>query len=205
MSSFLFLVDTSGSMYGQRIAAVNAALTEGLEEIRQMEAYGGEPMDVTMAVFHEQMELLERRKEITEFGLPHLTVEAGPDGFYPVTSYAGLCRGLRDRFSEGETWDYLFVVTDGRPADPEEYLAELEQLENDSGYRKACRYVVLTGDDSGSLKREILHFVDDQADRVIRLADLSNQLSGIRMTLQFSDHTEGSGESYERYKEIFPD
>lgn len=205
MSSFLFLVDTSGSMYGQKIAAVNAALTEGLDEIRRMEAPAGESVDVSIAVFDERMEFLEWKKEAARLVLPCLAVEADADGFYPVTSYAGLCRGLQDLFSEGKGCDYLFLVTDGRPADAEEYTEELELLKNDSGYRKACKYVVLAGEDPGSLEREILHFVEDQADHVIRLADLSSELSRIGMILDVSNDTEGLGEEYAKYEEIFRD
>lgn len=197
MSSFLFLLDTSGSMYGQKIAAVNAALTECMDELRRMELSGTEPVYVGLAVFQEQMEVLTERSTVMAFSPPHMTVEAGSDGFYPLTSYAGLCRGLRELFQE-EHYDHLFLITDGRPADAEEYTEELELLKNCSGYRKACRYVVLAGEDPGSLDREMLHFADDQADRVIPLADLSSELYRIGMELQFSEDAED-------YEDVFRD
>ena len=42
--NFLFVIDVSGSMYGQKIASVNASLTECLAELKQIGfsgRYGG--------------------------------------------------------------------------------------------------------------------------------------------------------------------
>lgn len=38
--NFLFVIDVSGSMYGQKIASVNASLTECLAELKQI-GYSG--------------------------------------------------------------------------------------------------------------------------------------------------------------------
>ena len=109
MSLFFFVLDISGSMYGQKIAAVNAALTEGMDVLRGLDEK--EHMYASLAVFHEQMELLQPAKKVREQRFPYVTVEAGAEGFYPTTSYACLCRGLWELMKNGMSWDYLFLIT----------------------------------------------------------------------------------------------
>lgn len=198
MSLFFFVLDISGSMYGQKIAAVNAALTEGMDVLRGLDEK--EHMYASLAVFHEQMELLQPAKKVREQRFPYVTVEAGAEGFYPTTSYACLCRGLWELMKNGMSWDYLFLITDGKPADEGEYTKEMEQLKILEGYRNACTYVVLTGEDSWNLERDLLRLADDRADRVIRLLDLSSELSRIGMT--FYQQTENA-EACARVAEIF--
>lgn len=76
----------------------------------------------------------------------------------------------------------------------------MEQLRILEGYRNACTYVVLTGEDSWNPERELLRLADDRADRVIRLLDLSSELSRIGMT--FYQQTENA-EECARFAEIF--
>lgn len=195
MSTFFFVLDISGSMHGQRIAAANAALTEALDVIRSLEEREDtrEHMYVSLAVFHERTELLLPAGEAKEQKFPYVTAEAGPDGFYPVTSYAGLCRGLRELLEGGMSWDCLFIITDGKPADEGEYTEELEALRALEGYRRACTYVVLTEEDCGNLRRDLLRLADDCPDRVIGLSDLSSELSGIGQTFcQYAENAEES-------------
>lgn len=51
---FLFIIDVSGSMYGQKIAAVNAALTECLAELRQIGCLNDYDIQVSIATFAEK-------------------------------------------------------------------------------------------------------------------------------------------------------
>ena len=55
--NFLFVIDVSGSMYGQKIASVNASLTECLAELKQIGYSGRYDIKVSMVTFAEKMQL----------------------------------------------------------------------------------------------------------------------------------------------------
>ncbi len=83
--SFLFLIDTSGSMHGQKISAVNAVLAECFDEMRDTDACGGFKIYIGAAVFHEEIKVIQEAGRALQ-DLACAAVEKGEDGFWPVTS-----------------------------------------------------------------------------------------------------------------------
>ncbi len=183
--SFLFLIDTSGSMHGQKISAVNAVLAECFDEMRDTDACGGFKIYIGAAVFHEEIKVIQEAGQ----DLACAAVEKGEDGFWPVTSYACLYRGLREILDERKAWReecerlYIFLVTDGKPADTGEYAEEMELTANNSRYKKADRYVVFVGEESDRFREDMLHFVDYKADKILKLEDLTGEVSKITAIL----------------------
>ena len=88
--NFLFVVDVSGSMYGQKIASVNAALTECLAAIKQIGFSGQYDINVSIATFAEKLHLQKVNQKPESIEALNIKVEPLEDGFYLVTSFASL-------------------------------------------------------------------------------------------------------------------
>ena len=67
--SFLFLIDTSGSMHGQKISAVNAVLAECFDEMRDTDACGGFKIYIGAAVFHEEIKVIQEGARFARLSL----------------------------------------------------------------------------------------------------------------------------------------
>lgn len=92
--NFLFVVDVSGSMYGQKIASVSASLTECLAELKQMEFSGDYDIKVSLVTFAEKMQIRVLNEKPDRISGSQIAVEPKTNGFYSLTSYTCLYRGL---------------------------------------------------------------------------------------------------------------
>ena len=144
--NFLFVVDVSGSMYGQKIASVNAALTECLAELKQLEMNGNHNIKVSIATFAEKMHLIKTNRAPGDIEALNIKVEPMEDGFYLVTSFACLYRGLQYLFSKKTIADekqgkntYIFLFSDAKPVDGKEYESVFEQIQNCIEFKNAAK------------------------------------------------------------------
>lgn len=196
--SFVFIVDVSGSMYGQKIASVNACLRECMEEIRGFSDMGGYELKVSVMVFAEKMRLLYQDKDIMDIEVSDVVVEKGMDGFYPITSYSCLYSGLKQYFekqagrsytgrtNEGDGSTYVVLMTDGKPTDPKQYEKERTQANNCMEFLKAVKYVAIADEQTEKYNDATISFVDFRAERIVRLSELPSEMRKLGM-LAFAD------------------
>lgn len=185
-ATFLFIADTSGSMYGEKISAVNATLAECMNEMRSAGNAGR--VRAGFAAFDERMKVLSAPQDVAGISVPDYRTEPAADGFYPLTSCAGLYRELyrwvKDGFAKNpEEKLYLFLITDGKPSDAGEERDGLELLKHEAAFREAEKYIALIGNQKSALPDTVLEFVNYRMDRIIQLKDLPGEIAGVKMTL----------------------
>lgn len=191
-ATLIFLVDTSGSMFGQKIQSVNAATAECLEVLRENQT---DSLEIGYVTFHEQMGQIVLKKNMTA---PVFQVLSNSSGFYPMTSFAclykGICKLLADDWREQL---YLILVTDGKPVDTGEYTQFLEQAKSLENFRRAERYVALVGNETDMVNTDVLNFVGFQADKIFPLAHSSSLMSHIRGEI-FGSEKSGNETQYDQ-------
>ena len=192
----IFIVDTSGSMCGQKIESVNAAVAECLGVLIKYQT-GNENLMTGFLTFDEKAgDLVWER----DGGAAVFKVKPKSNGFYSMTSFSCLYEGLYAVLRECQTDRLcLFLITDGRPTDSGEYADALEKVKSLEVFRRADRYVVLSGNDTGGIGNDVLEFVGFQADKIIHLSDLSGCMAKVQML------TADDGGNKARYESIFGD
>lgn len=153
-----FLVDTSGSMKGERIGQVNTAVQEALPEIRNL---GGADADIYFAplVFGASVDWVYQKPE------PVATAQwtrLSADGMTPLgEAFEKLNLKLsRTEFLASPSGSYapvIFLLTDGYPND--DWKTALNKLKNNSWFKKSLRIGVGIGNDSDM--NMIKSFVND--------------------------------------------
>ena len=144
-----FLVDTSGSMAGKKIGAVNDAIFNVLPEIRSIsEDNADAEIKVAALTFSNVAKwLYDEPKPAKDFDWPY----ADADGMTDLgEAYRLLCEKLsRNAFMndvEGSYAPAIFLMTDGQPTD--EYEKELEKLSGNKWFRVAIKVAVAIGEES---------------------------------------------------------
>ena len=192
--SFWFIVDTSGSMYGQPIASVRNVIEECVNELKTIQNSGLYDVEIGIVAFNEDFEVLTKREAIYTFkGLSSIKVNSDADGFYRLTKYSCLYKNfpvLLEREYEGTFCKaniYAYLITDGKPDDEEDYENYIEQARQMQRFKKTHRYVALTGDAVKQIierKSAVLPFVDGKGTRVTLVDRLPEAFSQIRMDVE---------------------
>jgi hypothetical protein len=119
--------------------------------------------------------------------MPTLTVKKGEDGFYPVTSFGSLYRGLQVLYGDGkfhvelgEKHTYLFLLTDAKPVD--EFAEDHKKLQGVPAYKDTVKYVALTEEQTEKYSDTTVEFVDYRADRIVRMEEMPNEIRKLKMT-----------------------
>ena len=178
--TFWFIVDVSGSMYGENIASVHASLAECINELKSPDAMAGKDIYVKVLTFGDKLEVLNPGEEIKDFVLPQFVVKKDEDGFYPITSYKCLYEEMYHLLEEDSEKDYYLLLTDGKVIDTGEYEEALERIQNCLTYKNAEKYVALVGTKNHMIDNDIMKFVDFKGDKIIELEHLSDEISKIR-------------------------
>lgn len=178
--TFWFIVDVSGSMYGENIASVHASLAECMNELKAPNAIADKEIYVKILTFSDTLEVLNEGEEIKDFVLPQFIVKEDEDGFYSVTSYKCLYEGIYHLLAEDSEKDYYFLLTDGKVIDTDEYEEALERIQNCLAYKNAEKYVALVGTENHMIDNDIMKFVDFKGDRIAELGQLSDVISKLR-------------------------
>ena len=144
-----FLVDTSGSMIGSKIGAVNSAIEELLPEI---ESISEENADAKIKVAVLQFStgakwLYDKPQEAKDIKWTYLN----SDG---LTDFGQACIDLNEKLSRNEFMEdvtgcfapAIFLLSDGEPTD--EYEKGLSILKENKWFKKAIKVAVAIGDDA---------------------------------------------------------
>lgn len=119
------LLDTSGSMQGEPIEAVNAGLETLLSALRQ-DPYALETVFMTLITFDAEAKTVLPLTPLEDVVLPRITTpRSGPTHLGLALERLGaqvrsdLRRGTAE--AKGDWAPYLFVMTDGKPSDTQLY------------------------------------------------------------------------------------
>ena len=142
-----FVVDTSGSMQGTKIGAVNTAIREVLPELKDA---GGADIDLKVAclTFSSGCQWMYPTP-IASDSFQWTTVDA--DG---VTDLGAACRELNDKLSKngflkapsGSVAPVIFLLSDGEPTD--DFESGINILQQNNWFKHGIKVAVAIGDDA---------------------------------------------------------
>lgn len=146
-----FVVDTSGSMTGEKIEAVNSAVEGLLPELKAVSAAEGCKIRVAALAFSDVAKWISGAPAKPDFFRWRRPVPGG------VTNLGAACRALDDKL-DAQAWmsgcshaPVIFLLSDGEPTDL--YRDSLEKLRQNEWFGRAIRVAVAIGDE---VNREIL-------------------------------------------------
>ena len=146
--SLFFIVDTSGSMDGEKIAAVNTAIREVLPEIAEISSENADAqIKVACLQFANDVQWLFRPTDVEGMTWNDLRAEG-------MTSMGTAFNELNTKLSRKEFLDsptgnfapVLFLMSDGQPTD--EYHKSLDSLRENRWFQVAIRVAIAIGDDA---------------------------------------------------------
>ena len=146
-----FLVDTSGSMFGDKIGAVNEAIREVIPEIKEISAENADArIKIVVLDFSSGARwLYEQPIESDQFVWNNL--EAGG-----LTDMGIAFKMLNEKLSRtqfmadaiGSYAPAIFMMSDGAPTD--EYMKELTELRKNKWFKVAIKVAVAIGSDANT-------------------------------------------------------
>ena len=160
-----FVIDTSGSMAGAKIGALNDAMINILSELQ----YEGVPMEVSVLLYSKTVRwMYERPIDISEFEWKN--VEANG-----MTAMGEACMALAKRFTEDEASNdvsIIIIISDGYPTD--DFDEGINALNETPSFLSSNRFAIAVDDaDEVALQR-----FTSNSDRVFKLKDINN-LTGV--------------------------
>jgi uncharacterized protein YegL len=142
-----FVVDTSGSMIGTKIGAVNTAIREVLPELKGI---GGSDVDLKIAClkFSSGCSWMHSTPvPVENFQWNNLSADG-------VTDFGAACKELSDKMAKekflsapsASVAPAIFLMSDGEPTD--DYKIGLSALQQNNWYKYAIKVAVAIGDDA---------------------------------------------------------
>jgi len=148
--TLFFLIDTSGSMAGSKIGAVNAAIEEVIPELKELSA-GNADAEVKIAAleFSSSAFWLTEQGPIPVDNFLWRYVDAGGN-----TAMGEACRKLNSALSTktfmqeavGSFAPAIFLLSDGEPTD--DFFGGLAELKANNWFKAAIKVAVAIGDDA---------------------------------------------------------
>ena len=144
-----FIIDTSGSMVGTKIGAVNTAIREVLPELKGI---GGSDVDLKIAClkFSSGCSWMHPSPvPVENFQWNNLSADG-------VTDFGSACKELSDKMSKDKYLSApsasvapaIFLMSDGEPTD--DYKSGLAVLQQNNWYKYAIKIAVAIGDDANT-------------------------------------------------------
>jgi uncharacterized protein YegL len=144
-----FIVDTSGSMEGTKIGAVNTAIREVIPELKDI---GGSDVDLKIAclIFSSGCSWMHPSPvPVENFQWNNLYADG-------VTDFGAACKELSDKMAKekflsapsASVAPAIFLMSDGEPTD--DYKTGLAALQQNNWYKYAIKVAVAIGDDANT-------------------------------------------------------
>jgi uncharacterized protein YegL len=207
---FFWLIDNSGSMYGQKIATLNTAVNEAVEAVKNALAAHSE-INILMSAIKfsndASWHIGPEPVQIEDFKWQDLSA----DGCTATSQAINLlCEELDvEKMSRRAVPPVCILVSDGFCTDsPEEYQAAIDRLNRLPWGKKAVRLVIAIGQDSEYDEAELLKFTNHKEIGVLKAetpeelvnyikwasttASLSASMSKSRTDSTISEDAEGS-------------
>jgi len=187
--TLFFIVDTSGSMNGEKIAAVNTAIREVLPEIAEISSENADAqIKVACLQFASDVQWLFRPTDVEGMTWTDLYAEG-------MTSLGSAFEELDSKLSRKEFLDsptgnfapVLFLMSDGQPTD--EYRSALDSLRENRWFQVALRAAIAIGDDAdknvlaeftGNSESVLTAHTPEALKKMIRFVSVSSSKIGSR-------------------------
>jgi len=145
-----FLIDTSGSMDGDKIGAVNAAIEEVVPDIRDVSDENADAqIKIAALKFSSGVEWITPAGpvEADKFRWSYLDVEG-------LTEFGAACRALNEKLSTkafmqeatGSFAPAIFLLSDGDPTD--DWERPLAELKENNWFKAAVKVAIAIGEDA---------------------------------------------------------
>jgi len=158
------LLDTSGSMQGEPIEAVNSGMETLIGALRQ-DPYALETVHMTVITFDAEAKVVVPMTPLEDMILPRITTpRSGPTHLGLALETVGrlvrddVIKGTED--AKGDWAPYLFVMTDGKPSDTQVYQEQCAAM-------RALGFANIIGCAAGPKARE--EDLKPLCDHVVRL------------------------------------
>ena len=190
-----FLIDTSGSMYGEPIQALNNALS-GMVNTLRADAQALDSLWISMITFDREVKEIVSLTELAAFQLPEITCpQSGPThtGQALEVLYDKVQKDVIKGHStqKGDWKPLLFLFTDGKPSDLQLYREMVPKI-------KSLNFGAIVGCAAGhsandallkELTPDVVHL--DTADS----ATLKQFFKWVSETIEQGNKSQGTGES----------
>ncbi|MBC6109906.1 VWA domain-containing protein [Pedobacter fastidiosus] len=190
-----FLIDTSGSMYGEPIQALNNALSGMINTLRA-DAQALDSLWLSMVTFDREVKEIVSLTELASFQLPEITCpQSGPthtgqalEMLYEKVQ-ADVIKGNPNQ--KGDWKPLLFLFTDGKPSDLQLYREMIPKI-------KSLNFGAIVGCAAGhsandallkELTPDVVHL--DTADS----STLKQFFKWVSETIEQGNKSQGTGES----------
>jgi uncharacterized protein YegL len=147
--ALFFLIDTSGSMAGSKIGAVNAAIAEVIPELRDISQANADALIKVAALeFSYGVKWLTSEPlDVDRFQWNNINAAGETDlGAACIELSGKLSTKSFMREATGSFAPALFLLSDGAPTD--DFDAGLAELQKNNWYRQAIRVAIAIGDDA---------------------------------------------------------
>jgi len=181
-----FIVDTSGSMEGTKIGAVNTAIREVIPELKDI---GGSDVDLKIAClkFSSGCSWMHPSPvPVENFQWNNLSADG-------VTDFGAACKELSDKMAKekflsapsASVAPAIFLMSDGAPTD--DYRSGLAELQKNNWYKYAIKVAVAIGDDAnkdvlkeftGNIEAVITVHTPEALKKMIRFVSITSSQIG---------------------------
>lgn len=129
-----FLLDTSGSMNGEPIQALNNAMSGMINTLRS-DAQASETLWLSIITFDREVNEISPLTELPSFQLPEIVCpQSGPTNTGKALEllYSKVTKEIRrgTPTQKGDWRPLLFIFTDGKPSDPQLYSEMIPKIKS---------------------------------------------------------------------------
>ena len=190
-----FLLDTSGSMFGEPIQALNNALS-GMVNTLRTDPQALDSLWLSIITFDREVKEIVPLTELVQFRLPEITCpQSGPTNTGAALAFV-MERVNKDiiRGSETQKGDWkplLFIFTDGKPSDIALYREQIAEV-------KKFNFGAVVGCAAGHLANDAL--LKELTDNVVHLDSADSQtlkafFKWVSETIEQGNKSQGTGEA----------
>ena len=191
--AIIFAVDTSGSMSGVKIASLNTATREALNDVSEISKNNADArIKVGVLEFSSDARwMYEGLTDAESFQWQDLTAGG-------MTSLGAACNELNQKLSRTHGWmaeptgtraPVIIFISDGEPTD--EWRHSFETLKGNNWYKVACKIAIAVGDDAnknilaeltGTMETVITVHDTKQLKKIIRTVSLTSSMINSKST-----------------------
>ena len=190
-----FLLDTSGSMRGEPIQALNNALS-GMVNTLRSDAQALDSLWISIVTYDREVKEIAPLTELVSFQLPEITCpQSGPTNTGAGLEYIiqqvkkDVIKGSSTQ--KGDWKPLLFVFTDGKPSDLQLYREKIIEIKN-------LNFGAIVGCAAGPKADDVI--LKELTDNVVHLdsadsSTLKQFFKWVSETIEQGNKSQGTGES----------
>lgn len=168
----ILLIDVSGSMKGHKIGAVDDAIDNLTEELRDYSS-SHEGVSISILLFSKTAMWMQEDMDIEEFDWNRPECNG-------MTSLGAACKALHDKLDKNPSFEYrIILMSDGCPTD--DYDEGIEILDRSKSFTDSIRYAIAIGEDADI--PSLVRFTADK-DKVLKVSDLSDLTSLLTQAIE---------------------